>query len=64
MAKKFSLSQEHFNKGVNDALTLSPLRMAFKNARKALGDAMENMPTMYEMNNEFIRKIRQLGRLK
>lgn len=62
MTKKFSLNKKAFNKGADDVLTLSPLRKALKDTSKLVGDKMETMPTMHEMNINFIRKIRQLGR--
>lgn len=56
------LNETSFKKGVDEVLTLSPLRRAFSKAMHGFGKALEKMPTMHEMNMNFINQIRKLGR--
>lgn len=56
------LNETSFNKGVDEVLTLSPLRRAFVKAVHDFGKTLEDMPTMHEMNMNFINKLRKLGR--
>jgi|GEM_PF-4866159 len=59
---KVSLDEKAFKKGVDEVLTLSPLRKAFKDTLQSVGKSLETMPSMHEMNMKFIKQIRQLGR--